>query len=266
MSPVENKISPCVKNPDPAIPRHIAVIMDGNGRWAKSRGQSRIMGHRKGAESVRRIIRLSGDRGVEYLTLFAFSSENWQRPPREVKLLMELFISVLEKDIDILVENGVRLRIVGDLKRFGNRICKLIKKAELRTASNSCMQLTIAANYGGRWDITQACQQLAAKSSSGEINPDEINEELLSRHLVTDGMPDPDLFIRTGGEKRISNFLIWQLAYTELYFTDVLWPDFSKQNFADALQWFAKRERRFGKTSEQILSQALENRHSEVSK
>ena len=182
------------------------------------------------------------------------------------KLLMELFISVLEKDIDVLVDNGVRLRIVGDLERFGKRICKLIKKAELRTASNSCMQLTIAANYGGRWDIKQACQQLAEKCCTGEINPDEINEELLGRYLVTDGTPDPDLFIRTGGEKRISNFLIWQLAYTELYFTDVLWPDFSKENFAEALQWFDSRERRFGKTSEQILSEALDKRHSEVAK
>jgi len=252
MSPAENNTPPCIKDPAPGIPRHVAVIMDGNGRWAKNRGQSRIMGHRKGAESVRRIIRLCGDQGVEYLTLFAFSSENWKRPPREVKLLMELFISVLEKDIDVLVENGVRLRIMGDLGRFGKRIGKLIKKAEMRTACNDCMQLTIAANYGGRWDVTQACQQLAEKSRTGEISPEEINEELLSQHLVTGDIPDPDLFIRTGGEKRISNFLIWQLAYSELYFTDVLWPDFSKENFQEALQWFAGRERRFGKTSEQL--------------
>ncbi len=210
------------------------------------------MGHRKGAEAVRRIIRLCGNKGVEHLTLFAFSSENWQRPPREVKLLMELFISVLEKDIDVLVENGVRLRIIGDLDRFGKRIGKLIKKAEMRTACNDCMQLTIAANYGGRWDITQACRQLAVKSCRGEIDPDNIDEELISSHLVSNGIPDPDLFIRTGGEKRISNFLIWQLAYCELYFTDVLWPDFSKENFSAALQWFASRERRFGKTSEQV--------------
>ena len=252
MSPAENNIPPNIKDPEPGIPRHVAVIMDGNGRWAKARGQSRIMGHRKGAESVRRIIRLCGDQGVEYLTLFAFSSENWQRPPREVKLLMELFISVLEKDIDALVENGVRLRIIGDLERFGKRIGKLIKRAELRTAGKESMQLTIAANYGGRWDITQACRQLAEKTSAGELSPDEINEELLSRYLVTDGIPNPDLFIRTGGEKRVSNFLIWQLAYSELYFTDVLWPDFSKENFAEALLWFASRERRFGKTSEQL--------------
>lgn len=210
------------------------------------------MGHRKGAEAVRRIIRLCGDKGIEHLTLFAFSSENWQRPPREVKLLMELFIAVLEKDIDVLVEKGVRLRIIGDLDRFGKRIGKLIKKAEMRTACNDCMQLTIAANYGGRWDITQACRQLAEKSSRGEIDPDKIDEELISSYLASDGIPDPDLFIRTGGEKRISNFLIWQLAYCELYFTDVLWPDFSKEDFSDALQWFASRERRFGKTSEQI--------------
>ena len=210
------------------------------------------MGHRKGAEAVRRIIRNSGNSGIEYLTLFAFSSENWQRPTREVKLLMELFISVLEKDIDVLVENGVRLRIIGDLNRFGKRIVKLIKKAEMRTARNDCMQLTIAANYGGRWDITQACQRLSEMSLAGEINPGDIDEELLAQHLVTAGMPEPDLFIRTGGEKRISNFLIWQLAYCELYFSDVLWPDFSKEHFFDALQWFASRERRFGKTSEQI--------------
>jgi len=252
MSPTEHTKTPCQKNPEPGTPRHIAVIMDGNGRWAKSRGLPRMMGHRKGAEAVRRIIRVCGDQGIEHLTLFAFSSENWQRPPREVKLLMELFIAVLEKDIDELVENGVRLRIIGDLDRFGKRIGKLIKKAEMRTACNDCMQLTIAANYGGRWDITQACRQLAEKSSRGEIDPDKIDEELISSYLATDGIPDPDLFIRTGGEKRISNFLIWQLTYCELYFTDVLWPDFSKENFFDALQWFASRERRFGKTSEQL--------------
>lgn len=264
MSPAKKNIPPCIKNPEPGIPRHVAVIMDGNGRWAKNRGQSRIMGHRKGAEAVRRIIRQCGDKGVEYLTLFAFSSENWQRPPREVKLLMELFISVLEKDIDALVENGVRLRIIGDLERFGKRIGKLIKKAEMRTAGNDCMQLTIAANYGGRWDIAQACRQMAEKTRANEINPDDIDEELLSQHLATDGIPDPDLFIRTGGEKRISNFLIWQLAYSELYFTDVLWPDFSKENFAEALLWFASRERRFGKTSEQLskTDQADKARHA----
>lgn len=211
-----------------------------------------MMGHKKGAEAVRRIIRNCGNQGVEYLTLFAFSSENWKRPGREVKLLMELFISVLEKDIDVLVENGVRLHIIGDLERFGNRIGKLIKKAEMRTASNDRMQLLIAANYGGRWDIAQACRRLAEKCRSGVLKPEDINEDLLCQHLVTREVPDPDLFIRTGGEKRISNFLIWQLAYSELYFTDVLWPDFSKEDLNDALQWYASRERRFGKTSEQI--------------
>jgi undecaprenyl diphosphate synthase len=226
--------------------------MDGNGRWAKNRGESRIQGHRKGADTVRRIIRYCGDAGVEYLTLFAFSSENWQRPPREVKLLMELFISVLEKDIDALVENGVRLRVIGDLQRFGKRIVKLIKKAELRTASNSRLELLIAANYGGRWDILQASRKIAEKVRLGELDAESVDEDILTDHLSTRGVPDPDLFIRTGGEKRISNFLIWQLAYCELYFTDVLWPDFSDQHFADALQWFAHRERRFGKTSEQV--------------
>jgi undecaprenyl diphosphate synthase len=252
MSAAKKKPPSCIKATEPCTPRHIAVIMDGNGRWAKSRGQHRIMGHRKGAESVRRIIRLCGDLGIEHLTLFAFSSENWKRPPREVKLLMELFISVLEKDIDALVENGVRLRIIGDLERFGKRIGKLIKKAEIRTVGNECMQLTIAANYGGRWDITQACRQLAEKSRIGEITPDEISEDMLGQHLVTAGIPEPDLFIRTGGEKRISNFLIWQLAYSELFFSEVLWPDFSKEHLAEALQWYASRERRFGQTSEQI--------------
>ena len=251
MSPAEKNKKPHSRSV-PGVPRHVAVIMDGNGRWAKSRGMSRVMGHRKGAEAVRDIIRNSGKAGIQYLTLFAFSSENWQRPTREVKLLMELFISVLEKDIDALVENGVRLRVIGDINRFGKRIVKLIKKAEMRTAYNDSMQLTIAANYGGRWDIMQASQQLVEKAIAGEIGTSDIDEELLAQNLATAGMPDPDLFIRTGGEKRISNFLIWQLAYCELYFTEILWPDFSEQHYNEALQWFASRERRFGKTSEQV--------------
>jgi undecaprenyl diphosphate synthase len=213
---------------------------------------SRVNGHRKGAESVREIIRACASRGVACLTLFAFSSENWRRPQREVRLLMELFISVLEKDIDALVSNGIRLKIIGDLERFGARINKLIKKAELRTVENDRMQLLIAANYGGRWDITQASRRIATRVASGELQPQEITDDVIDAHLVTAGYPEPDLFIRTGGEKRISNFLIWQLAYTELYFTDVLWPDFRAADLEDAITWFANRERRFGQTSEQL--------------
>jgi undecaprenyl diphosphate synthase len=252
MSTSEKTQEPGQRTVSPGVPRHVAVIMDGNGRWARKRGESRVMGHRKGADTVRRIIRYCGDAGVGYLTLFAFSSENWQRPPREVKLLMELFISVLEKDIDALVENGVNLRVIGDLKRFGGRITRLIKKAEMRTAGNSRLHLLIAANYGGRWDIVQASQQVAEKVRQGALQTDEVNDDVFADHLSTAGVPEPDLFIRTGGEKRISNFLIWQLAYSELYFTDVLWPDFSEEDFYQALDWFARRERRFGQTSEQV--------------
>jgi len=226
--------------------------MDGNGRWATRRGLSRINGHRKGAESVREIISECVRRGVECLTLFAFSSENWRRPQREVRLLMELFVSVLEKDVDSLVENGVRLKIIGDLERFGPRINRLIRKAEMRTADNERMQLLIAANYGGRWDITEACRRIAGRVAAGELQPQDIDEQLFAADLQTAGQPEPDLFIRTGGEKRISNFLIWQLAYTELYFTDVLWPDFRADDLGQAIEWFASRERRFGKTSEQL--------------
>ncbi|HBE92280.1 MAG TPA: di-trans,poly-cis-decaprenylcistransferase [Gammaproteobacteria bacterium] len=252
MTPPESNDSHATPDPQQGIPRHVAVIMDGNGRWATSRGMSRINGHRKGAESVREIIRSCAKRGVAGLTLFAFSSENWRRPQREVRLLMELFISVLEKDIDALVKNGIRLKIIGDLDRFGTRINRLIKKAELRTADNDRMQLLIAANYGGRWDITQASKKLAAKVANGELQLDDINEDLFEAQLLTYGYPEPDLFIRTGGEKRISNFLIWQLAYTELYFTEVLWPDFKKADLDDAIAWYAGRERRFGQTSAQL--------------
>jgi len=240
--------------PDPAagLPRHIAVIMDGNGRWATARGLPRISGHRRGAESVRAIIRGCRKRGIPYLTLFAFSSENWQRPPREVKLLMELFVTVLEKEIDALVDNGIRLRIIGETQRFGRRIVKLISKAEQRTADNTEMLLTIAANYGGRWDITQACRRLAAQVADGTLAAEQLDEDRVADQLATTGMPDPDLFIRTGGEQRISNFLMWQLAYTELYFTEALWPEFRDDDLEAAIQSFITRERRYGRTSEQL--------------
>jgi undecaprenyl diphosphate synthase len=256
MSSIQDNNIPQPQSGSNGPPQHIAVIMDGNGRWATARGMPRIQGHRKGAESVRQIIRDCGSLGVRYLTLFAFSSENWQRPPREVKLLMELFISVLEKDIDELVKNGVRLRILGDIERFGSRIVKLIKKAELRTAGNERMQLNIAANYGGRWDIAQACRQLAERALRGEIDAGDIDEQAIDACLVTAGIPEPDLFIRSGGERRISNFLIWQLSYTELYFCDVLWPDFSTPELNQAIDWYRDRERRFGKTSEQVGNKA----------
>src|SRR5690606_38697672 len=208
------------------VPRHLAMIMDGNGRWATQRFLPRTAGHAKGVQAVRRVVEVCGRRGVRYLTLFAFSSENWRRPQEEVSLLMRLFVQTLEKEVDKLEEQGVRLRVVGDLSAFEPRLQELIRAAEERTEHNSNLHLTIAANYGGRWDILQATQRLLRDHPDLASSPDDITEELLSQRLSMAWAPEPDLFIRTGGEQRISNFLIWQLAYTELYFTDGFWPDF----------------------------------------
>lgn len=226
--------------------------MDGNGRWARKRGLPRIAGHRRGMEVVRKLVRLCGENGVKYLTLFAFSSENWRRPAREVQLLMDLFASALENEVKKLHDNDVKLHIIGDLDRFGERITTLIKDAENLTRNNQALTLTIAANYGGRWDVVQACQKIAKQVQSGELNARAITEETVENFLCTHFLPEPDLFIRTGGEQRLSNYLLWQLAYAELYFTDVLWPDFDADEFLNALQGFSKRQRRFGKTSEQV--------------
>lgn len=237
-----------------SLPRHVAVIMDGNGRWAKRLGLSRIAGHRRGVESVRRLVKYCAKLNIDYLTLFAFSSENWRRPVTEVRLLMELLSNALESEVKKLNENNVRLRILGDLNRFSPKIQLLIRNAEDLTGSNSGLNLTIAANYGGRWDITDACRKIAIKTKSGEIDPTQIDSQTIESHLSTSSLPEPDLFIRTGGEQRISNFLLWQLAYTELYFTEVLWPEFDNTQFDTALESFYGRQRRFGRTGDQVVS------------
>jgi undecaprenyl diphosphate synthase len=235
-----------------AVPRHVAIIMDGNGRWARRRHLPRIAGHRAGMESVRKVVRSCGRHGVEALTLFAFSSENWRRPADEVGMLMELFLTALQREVRRLHENKVCLRIIGDRSRFDARLQEHIEKAEALTAGNAGLILNIAANYGGRWDITEAARSLAMEVQRGELDPEAITSARLQAHLSLTNLPEPDLFIRTGGEQRISNFLLWQLAYTELYFTDILWPDFGSEAFAAALDSFAGRERRFGRTSEQL--------------
>jgi undecaprenyl diphosphate synthase len=234
------------------IPVHVAIIMDGNGRWANKRGLPRIAGHRQGLESVRTVVKRCADRGVSYLTLFAFSSENWRRPPTEVTLLMELFTNALENKARRLHENKVRLRVVGDLSRFSSKIRLLVERAEALTRENRRLNLTIAANYGGRWDIEQACRAICDEVAAGEMSREDVTAAAIGAHLSTNFLPEPDLFIRTGGEQRISNFLLWQLAYAELYFTDTLWPEFDETAFDDALASFARRQRRFGQTGEQV--------------
>lgn len=233
-----------------AVPRHVAVIMDGNGRWAKKRFLPRVAGHVKGVELLREMVRACLERGIQYLTLFAFSSENWRRPQDEVTLLMQLFVKALEQEVEKLDRNGVRLRVIGDLAPFEPRLRELISQAEEKTAGNTRLDLTIAANYGGRWDITQAVNQMLAAQPEKRA---EWNEGDLESHLSMSFAPEPDLFIRTGGEERISNFLLWQLAYTELYFTPTLWPDFDTTEFDKAIVSYQKRERRFGRTSEQLV-------------
>ncbi|MCB1887016.1 MAG: di-trans,poly-cis-decaprenylcistransferase [Rhodocyclaceae bacterium] len=230
-------------------PRHVAIIMDGNGRWARRRMMPRVAGHARGVESVRAVIRACIDQGVEFLTLFAFSSENWRRPADEVSFLMQLFLKSLQKELDRLHENGIRFRVIGDLERFDASLVQLIREAEARTAGNERLTLTIAANYGGRWDIMQAMERMLAAEPERRSG---FSEEALSAHLTLAYAPEPDLFIRTGGEQRISNFLLWQLAYTELYFTETLWPDFDEQALGEAIRSYRKRERRFGRTSEQL--------------
>ena len=231
------------------IPRHVAVIMDGNGRWAKKRLLPRVAGHVKGVELVREMVRACLERGISYLTLFAFSSENWRRPQEEVSLLMQLFVKALEQEVEKLGRNGVRLRVVGDLSRFDPHLQELICRAEDKTAANGRLVLTIAANYGGRWDIMQAVNRLSSADPDRAGNWAEAD---LEPYLAMSYAPEPDLFIRTGGEERISNFLLWQLAYTELHFTPTLWPDFNTAEFDKAIASFQKRERRFGRTSEQL--------------
>ncbi|MCL5059424.1 MAG: isoprenyl transferase [Candidatus Thermoplasmatota archaeon] len=230
------------------VPRHIAIIMDGNGRWAKRRLMPRVAGHRKGVEALRGVIRACAERGVSHLTVFAFSSENWRRPQEEVTLLMELFLRALENEVARLHENDIRFRVIGDLSGFSERIQTLIRDAEALTRDNTRLTFTVAANYGGRWDIVQAVKRLMATGMAAE----EVNEAALAKQLSAAELPEPDLFIRTGGEQRISNFLLWQLAYTELYFTDTLWPDFDAAALDQAIASYRTRERRFGRTSDQV--------------
>ncbi|MCB2428435.1 isoprenyl transferase [Methylophaga pinxianii] len=241
-----------MKSSSRSIPRHIAIIMDGNGRWAKQRLQPRFMGHRAGVRAVEGIVKHCVATGVEVLSLFAFSSENWRRPGKEVNLLMELFSHALENQVKRLHKNNIRLNIIGDISRFSAPLQQQIADAMALTIENDGLILNIAANYGGRWDITQSVRQIANKIQSGELQPEQIDETLLASHLVTADLPEPDLFIRTGGEQRISNFLLWQLAYTELYFTEKLWPEFTAQDLDIAIESFSSRERRFGRTSEQL--------------
>jgi undecaprenyl diphosphate synthase len=237
------------------LPQHIAIIMDGNGRWARARMLPRYVGHREGVKAVRRIVEACRNKGIRVLTLFAFSSENWRRPSDEVGLLMDLFIRTLRKEVETLHSNGIRLRFIGDHSAFPKDLRDLIIQAESRTAQNNRLELVIAANYGGHWDITRACRILARRVACGELDAGAISSELLAREMSLFELPEPDLFIRTGGEQRISNFLLWQLAYTELYFTEILWPAFDEQALDEALQAYTRRQRRFGRTGEQVEQQ-----------
>lgn len=229
--------------------RHVAIIMDGNGRWAKQQGKMRVFGHKAGVKSVRRAVSFAANNGIEALTLYAFSSENWNRPAQEVSALMELFVWALDSEVKSLHRHNVRLRIIGDVGGFNARLQERIRKAEKITSENTGLTLNIAANYGGRWDIIQGVKTLAAKVQNGSLNVDEIDEAMLGSQVCMSELAPVDLVIRTGGEHRISNFLIWQIAYAELYFSDVLWPDFDEQDFEGALHAFANRERRFGGTA-----------------
>lgn len=234
------------------IPRHVAIIMDGNGRWAKKRLLPRHAGHKAGLKTVRSVVEQCVEQGVRVLTLFAFSSENWSRPKQEVSLLMELFMSALRGEVKRLQKNRVRLRIIGERTAFSEKLQRRIAEAEASTADNDTLLLQIAANYGGRWDITEAARRIAVEVEAGRLQAHEITEATLSAQLSFADAPDPDLFIRTGGEKRISNFLLWQSAYAEMYFSERLWPDFDREEFQRALADFAGRQRRFGKTGEQV--------------
>ncbi|MBI4938500.1 MAG: isoprenyl transferase [Nitrosomonadales bacterium] len=247
----------------PGVPSHIAIIMDGNGRWAKQRFLPRVAGHQRGVETVRDVVRACRELGIGYLTLFAFSSENWRRPADEVTFLMQLFLKMLEREVIKLHDNNIRLRIIGDRSHFDDKLNQRITEAELLTANNTSLTLTVAANYGGRWDITQAVQtmlrarpELAAGFGEAELEP----------YLSMNYAPEPDLFIRTGGEQRISNFLLWQMAYTELYFTDTLWPAFDRNALQAAIHSYQKRERRFGRTSEQLQGEQLKNEQAQAKK
>ncbi len=242
-------------NTDNGNPRHIAIIMDGNGRWAQKRLMPRVMGHRAGVKAVKKIVEFCGKEKIEVLSLFAFSSENWRRPADEVSLLMKLFVTTLNAEIKKLHKNNVRLLCIGDKTAFSEELQDKINEGEALTRDNDGLTLVIAANYGGHWDIAQAANKVAEKIRHGELSNTVITEELIAEHLSTASLPEPDLFIRTGGEERISNFLLWQLAYTEFYFTPALWPDFSPDSLQEAINSFRRRQRRFGRTGDQVKNQ-----------
>ncbi|EPZ13906.1 hypothetical protein M622_08000 [Thauera terpenica 58Eu] len=242
-----------------AVPRHIAIIMDGNGRWARKRYMPRVAGHARGLESVRAVVKACVERGVEYLTLFAFSSENWRRPQDEVSFLMQLFMKALRKEVARLDHNEIRLRVIGDMTRFDPELVRIIRESEEKTAGNTKLTLCIAANYGGRWDIANAVSELMRSQPERR---DGFSEDEIADALSMSFAPEPDLFIRTGGEKRISNFLLWQLAYTEFYFTDALWPDFDADALDQAIESYRSRERRFGRTSDQLVERSAQERHA----
>jgi undecaprenyl diphosphate synthase len=242
--------------PSADSPQHVAIIMDGNGRWARSRGMPRVAGHRASVKVVRKVIEECGRLNVRHLTLFAFSSENWRRPPDEVGMLMGLFLDALVREVADLHRNRVRLRFIGDRTLLGAELKQRMEAAEQLTAGNGGLVLIVAVAYGGRWDVAQACRRLAQEAAAGELAADGIDESHIAARLQLAGISDPDLLIRTGGEQRISNFLLWNLAYTELYFCGALWPEFSLQDLHAAFEFFAQRERRFGKTSEQVTVKA----------
>jgi undecaprenyl diphosphate synthase len=239
-----------------AIPAHIAIVMDGNGRWAVKRRRPRTFGHQAGLKALRKIIEHCGRLGVSELTVFAFSSENWNRPKTEINRLMDLFMRALDREIDELQANEVRLRFVGDLSAFGPELQASVERAERRTRANKRMTLNVAANYGGRWDIVNAARRIGERVAAGHLSPEQIDEALLASQLALAGGRDPDLLIRTGGEMRISNFLLWQSAYSELYFTPQLWPDFGPEALDEAIDAYRARERRFGRTSEQVRTKS----------
>jgi undecaprenyl diphosphate synthase len=237
-----------------SIPSHVAVIMDGNGRWAELHGNDRIFGHRQGVDAVRSVVEGAGEIGVKYLTLYAFSTENWDRPKEEVNALMSLLVNAIVQETDNLNDKKVRLLAIGNLASLPEDVQSKLEEAILNTSANTGLKLVLALSYSGRWDILEAAKQISRKVKTGEITDDQVNESLLVNHLSTCGIPDPELLIRTSGEYRISNFLLWQIAYSEFYFTPILWPDFRKENLFEAIIDFQRRERRFGKTSEQIRS------------
>lgn len=238
------------------VPVHVAVIMDGNGRWAKQKGEQRIVGHISGVESVRETLTAATELGVKYLTLYAFSTENWNRPKAEVDALMDLLVNTIAQEIDTLNENGVRLQAIGDIENLPASCNSALKEAIRKTSHNSTINLVLALSYSSRWEIVNACKKIAEDVKSGKINPDDISEQSIASYLNTSAIPDPELLIRTSGENRISNFLLWQCAYTEFYFTKTFWPDFKKEDFFEAISEYQRRERRFGMVSEQLKSDA----------